>query len=143
MGSSRPRLCGRPPNWPSRGRVPDEATEAEVSSRLGQPFEQVRRQLVELFGQEWDEVEVVIETAATKRGLTRADVILGLVGRASERPAAPARIRRSLIRWIGKPWRDRANPWDRFKDRLPPVPPPTARETDDLEEWTPLRPDEE
>ena len=123
--------------------MPDEGTQAEVTARLGRPFEQVRQQLLELFGQDWDEIEVVIETAATKRGLTRADVIVDLVGKASERPAAPARIRRSLIRWIGKPWRERENPWDRFKDRLPPVPPPTTSDTDDLDEWTPLRPDEE
>ena len=31
----------------------------------------------------------------------------------------------SLIRWIGKPWRERENPWDRFKDRVPPAPPRT------------------
>ncbi|MGH2758868.1 MAG: hypothetical protein ACRDKJ_04810 [Actinomycetota bacterium] len=123
--------------------MPDEATQAEVTARLGRPFEQVRAQLIELFGQEWDEIEVVIETSAEKRGRTRADVIVDLVGKASERPAAPSRIRRSLIRWIGKPWRERPNPWDRFKDRLPPVPPPVVREADDLDEWTPLRPDED
>jgi hypothetical protein len=123
--------------------VPDPATRAEVSERLGRPFEQVQDQLVELFGQDWDEIEVVIETSATKRGRTRADVIVDLVGKATERPAAPSRIRRTLIRWIGKPWRERPNPWDRFKDRLPPAPPPTTREADDLDEWTPLRPDED
>lgn len=117
---------------------------AEVEDRLGRPFEQVKGQLTELFDQEWDEVEVVIETSSAKRDLSKADVIVDLVGRAEERPAAPSRLRRTIIRWIGKPWRERANPWDRFKDRLPPAPPTTGRrKPDDLDEWTPLRPDQE
>lgn len=123
--------------------MPDPATRAEVTQRLGRPFEEVQDQLIELFDQDWDEIEVVIETSASKRGRTRADVIVDLVGKASERPAAPSRIRKTLIRWIGKPWRERPNPWDRFKDRLPPAPPPTAQGADDLGEWTPLRPDDD
>jgi hypothetical protein len=118
-------------------------TAAEVERRLGRPFEEVRAQLLELFGEEWEDIEVVVETSATKRGRSRADVIVDLVGRAEEKPGVPSRVRRSLVRWIGKPWRERSNPWDRFKDRLPPVPPRTQQQAGDLDEWTPLRPDEE
>lgn len=123
--------------------MPDERTRAEVEGRLGRPFEQVKAQLLELFGRDWDEVEVVIETSASKGGRSAADVIVDLVGRAERRPGVQSRIRRRLVRWIGKPWRDRENPWDRFKDRLPPAPPRPSQGASDLDEWTPLRPDEE
>ena len=123
--------------------MPDEATRAEVEQRLGRSFDSVQDQLVELFDQEWEEVEIVIETAATKRELSAADVIVDLAGKAEERPAVPSRIRRSLIRWIGKPWRERENPWDRFKGRVPPPPPRTDTQAEDLDEWTPLKPDED
>jgi hypothetical protein len=122
--------------------VPDEATRLEVEQRLGRPFDEVRDQLLELFGNEWDEIEIVIETASAKRDQSRADVIVDLVGKAESKPAVPSRIRRSLIRWIGKPWRERENPWERFKDRVPPVPPRTHNKPDDLDEWTPLKPDD-
>ena len=122
---------------------PDTPTEAEVARRLGRPFEQVRKQLLELFDQEWEEIEVVIETSASKSGRSRADVIVDLVSRSESRPGVQSRVRRTLIRWIGKPWRERANPWDRFRDRLPPLPPKTDREAADLDEWTPLRPDDD
>lgn len=118
-------------------------TPGEVARRLGRPFDEVREQLEELFGQDWDEIEIVIETAASKRGTSRADVIVDLVGKAERKPGASARIRRSVIRWIGKPWRERANPWERFAERLPPAPPRITESSSDLDEWTPLRPDEE
>lgn len=123
--------------------MPDDATRAEVEQRLGRPFAQVREQLLDLFGREWDEIEVVIETSSSKRDRSPADVIVDLVGKAEEKPAAPGRLKRSLIRWIGKPWRERENPWDRFKHRVPPPPPRTDSSPEDLEEWTPLRPDED
>lgn len=121
----------------------DDQTRAEVERRLGRSFERVQDQLLELFGREWDEIEIVIETSATKRERSRADVIVELVQKAETKPAVQSRVRRTLIRWIGKPWRERENPWDRFKDRLPPVPPRTDAKADDLDEWTPLRPDDE
>lgn len=92
---------------------------------------------------EWDEVEVVIETSAAKADRSRADVIVDLVRRTERKPAVQTRMRRAVIRWIGKPWRERENPWERFKDRVPPPPPRTDAPTDDLDEWTPLKPDED
>jgi hypothetical protein len=115
-----------------------------VERRVGRPFEKVQEQLTELFDQEWDDVLIVIETAATKRGQTHPEVIAGLLERAEQKPSTQTRVKRGLIRWIGKPWRERENPWDRFKGRVPPAPPRTDRtDPDDLDEWTPLRPDEE
>jgi hypothetical protein len=103
----------------------------------------VRAKLEELFDQEWAEVAVIIETAATKSGRSHDEVIADLLER-SERKAAPQqRLKRSLIRWIGKPWRERDNPWDRFKGRVPPVPPKVSRDAPDLDEWTPPQPDAE
>lgn len=117
--------------------------EDELAARVGRPFEQIRSQLEDYFDLEWDEVLVVVETAATKRDARRVEVIAELIERC-ERTASPqARVRRSVIRWIGKPWRERTNPWDRFKDRVPPPPPKTDTGASDLEEWTPLRPDDE
>ena len=117
--------------------------EAEVEQRLKRPFERVRAQLEEMFDEEWDEVAVVVETAATKSNRSYADVIVDLVER-NERKATPQqRVKRSVVRWIGKPWRERDNPWDRFKDRVPPPPPKTDTTSADLEEWTPLKPDED
>ncbi len=117
--------------------------EDEIASRIGRPFERVQAQLEELFDRDWDEVVVVIETSAMKSGRTHAEVIADLIERSERKPAPQQRIKRSLIRWIGKPWRERENPWDRFKDRVPPPPPRTDRRADDLDEWTPLRPDED
>jgi len=116
----------------------------EVEARLGRPFESVQEQLEDHFGREWDDVIVVIETAAMKSNRTHAEVIVELVERFERKPDTQTRVKRSVIRWIGKPWRERANPWDRFKDNLPPVPPPTSPTgPDDLDEWTPLRPDDD
>jgi hypothetical protein len=115
----------------------------EVEARLGRSFESVQKQLTDHFGRDWDDVIVVIETASMKRERSQADVIVELVEKFEQRPSAQTRIKRSVVRWIGKPWRERENPWDRFKDRLPD--PPTRRNepVSDLDEWTPLRPDEE
>lgn len=116
---------------------------SEVERRLGTPFDQVQDRLIELFDMDWEEVEVVIETSVSKGDRSRADVIVDLVGRTERKPAVQARVRRAVIRWIGKPWRERSNPWDRFKDRVPPLPPKTDTADDDLEEWTPTKPEEE
>ena len=114
-----------------------------VEERVGRPFDKVKEQLEDLFDREWDEVVIVLETAATKRGQSHAEVIAGLLEKSERKPTPQQRVKRSLIRWIGKPWRERENPWDRFKDRVPPPPPRVKREADDLDEWTPLRPDED
>ncbi len=122
----------------------DDAYRRAIEERVGRPFEKVQEQLEELFGREWDEVLVVLETAATKRGQSHAEVIAGLLERSERKPSAQQRVKRSVIRWIGKPWRERENPWDRFKGRVPPAPPRTdQRGPEDLDEWTPLRPDED
>lgn len=120
-----------------------EDVRSQVEQRLGRPFDRVRDQLIELFDMEWDDVEVVIETSATKSDRSRADVIVDLIERAERKPAVQTRFRRAVIRWIGKPWRERENPWDRFKHRVPPPPPRTDTRAEDLEEWTPLKPDED
>lgn len=117
--------------------------EAEVEQRLSRPFETVRAQLEEMFDEEWDEVVVVVATSAEKSHRSYADVIVDLVERSERKPAPQTRVRRSLIRWIGKPWRERENPWDRFKHRVPPPPPKVDEESKDLDEWTPLKPDED
>jgi hypothetical protein len=110
---------------------------------VAEPDEATRAKLEELFDAEWDDVLVIIETSATKTGRTHDEVIAGLLERAEQKATPQVRIKRSLIRWIGKPWRERENPWDRFKDRVPPPPPRTEQKLDDLDEWTPLRPDED
>lgn len=115
----------------------------DVERRLGRPFSEVQAQLEEMFDREWDEITVVIETSATKSNRSRVDVIVDLIERSERKPSAQTRVKRSLIRWIGKPWRERENPWDRFKDKVPPPPPRIDAKPDDLDEWTPLRPDEE
>ena len=102
-----------------------------------------RAKLEELFDAEWDDVLTIIETSATKTGRTHDEVIADLLARGERKPPPRARIKRSVIRWIGKPWRERENPWDRFKDRVPPPPPRIDQVADDLDEWTPLKPDEE
>jgi hypothetical protein len=115
--------------------------EAEVERHLGRSFDEVRAQLEEMFDREWDEIAVVIETSSMKSERSFSEVIVDLVVRSERKPPVQSRVRRSVIRWIGKPWRDRANPWDRFKDRVPPPPPKVDTEASDLDEWTPLRPD--
>lgn len=117
--------------------------EAEVERRLGRSFDEVRAQLEEMFDREWDEIAVVIETSSMKSERSFSEVIVDLVARSERKPPVQSRVRRSVIRWIGKPWRDRANPWDRFKDRVPPPPPRTESQAGDLDEWTPLRPEED
>ena len=88
-------------------------------------------------------IVVVIETSAMKSGRSHAEVVADLLERSERKPSAQTRVTRSLVRWIGKPWRERENPWDRFKGRVPPPPPRVKREADDLDEWTPLKPDED
>ena len=121
------------------------AEQQEVERLLGRPFPHVQAQLEELFDREWDEVTIVIETASTKSGRSRVEVIADLIERSERKPAPQTRVKRSVIRWIGKPWREREDPWERFKDKVPPPPPPprTDAKACDLDEWTPLRPDEE
>jgi hypothetical protein len=121
----------------------DDVTRGEVERRLGRSFDDVQGHLIELFDLEWEEIEVVIETSATKAERSRADVIVGLVEKAETKPPISRRVRRGVIRWIGKPWREREDPWERFKHRVPQAPPRTDTQADDLEEWTPLRPEQE
>ena len=116
----------------------EDALRAEVSRRLDRPFEQVQRQLEELFDQEWSEVRVVVSTAADRGDRSEADVICDLVRRSEHKPSVHERVRREVIRWIGKPWRERTDPWDKHKHRVPGRPPPTDLDRDDLEEWTPM-----
>jgi hypothetical protein len=104
---------------------------------------EVRAKLEALFDRDWDDVVVIIETAAEKSDRTHDQVVDDLLARADRKPAPSERLKRSVVRWIGKPWRERENPWDRFKDRLPEPPTRTDATSDDLDEWTPLRPDEE
>ncbi len=121
---------------------PDAAVVAEVEDRLGRGFESVREQLQELFGAPWDDVETIVATSAGRGGRTEADVIVDLVRRSDRKPAALSQVRRSVIQWIGKPWREREDPWSRMKDRVPPPKSIRPPEPDDLEEWKPLRPEE-
>ena len=122
----------------------DDGYRRAIEAAVGRPFEKVQEQLTELFGQEWDDVLVVLETAATKRGQTHAEVIAGLLEKFQRKPSPQERVKRRVIRWIGKPWRERENPWERFKGKVPPAPPRTDRTgPDDLDEWTPLRSDED
>lgn len=121
----------------------DDSYRRAVEERVGRPFDKVQEQLEDLFDREWDDVLVVLETAATKRGQSHAEVIAGLLEKAERKPTPQQRVKRSVIRWIGKPWRERENPWDRFKGRVPPPPPRTDQPPSDLDEWTPLRPDED
>ncbi|HVE91816.1 MAG TPA: hypothetical protein VNE62_05910 [Actinomycetota bacterium] len=120
----------------------DEAAAAEVEQRLGRSFEAVQRRLEDLFGSPWEDVETIIETAAGRGGRSRADVIVDLVGRTERRTPVLTQVRRSVIQWVGKPWREREDPWSRLKDRVPPPRSIRPPEPDDLEEWKPLRPEE-
>lgn len=114
----------------------------EASRRLDRPFERIQEDLEELLDLPWEEVEVVIETSADKGDRSRADVVVDLVGRATVKPTFSARMRRSVVRWIGKPWRERTNPWEKHKHRLPDRPPPTEPTQGDLDEWSPLKEEE-
>lgn len=137
-------------SWRSSARVADEdlhpedmAIRAEVERRLDRPFSEVQDLLVEWFGRPWDEVEVSISTSAEKRSASEADVIVHLITKAERKPPPAQAVKRRLITWIGKPWRERENPWDRFKDRIPEPPSREQLDADDLEEWTPLKPEED
>lgn len=120
---------------------PEVALQVEVTQRLGRPWPGVQQQLEHLFGREWDECEIFITTSASKKGRSEADVIVELIAKAETKPPVVQQARRKVIRWIGKPWREREDPWNRFKDRVPPAGRPRKATPDDLEEWTPLKPD--
>ncbi len=135
--------CGTPPRRPSNGRAVDERElRTEVERRLERRFEDVQEQLTELFDLEWDEVETVILTSAERSDRSEADVIVDLVDRAEATPPVQQRVRRAVIRWIGKPWRERENPWDRYKHKIPEPPSTDPDRSEDLDEWTPYRPEE-
>ena len=120
----------------------DVALQQEVVARLGKPWPEIRTALEKLFGRPWDECEIFISTSASKKDRTEADVICELVGKAESKPAPSDVVRRKVIRWIGKPWRERQDPWDRFKDRVPSVEEVQRRRKRpaDLEEWSPYTP---
>lgn len=124
----------------------DQALIAEVEQRLDRPWDQVRSQLEALFGQPWDECEVFIATSATKKDRSEADVIVDLIREKADIKTPPATVvRRKVIQWIGKPWREREDPWNRFRDRVPPSNPArrVTAEPDDLDEWKPYKPKEQ
>lgn len=115
----------------------------EVEARLDRPFARVREELEELFDRDWDEVEVFIATSAHKKDRSEADVIVELVERVHETPPVSRRMRNRVIRWIGKPWRERENPWEKYKHRIPEPPSTDLEErSDDLDEWA-WRPEDE
>ncbi len=116
---------------------------AEVERRLDRPFVDVQRQLTEYFGRPWDDVEISISTSAHKQDTSEADVIVELVRKQEVAPPIHQKVRRRMIRWIGKSWRERQNPWERYKHRIPEPPSRRERESEDLDEWTPLRPEED
>ena len=120
----------------------DLELQQEVSRRLGRPWPEVRIALEKLFGRSWDECEIFISTSASKKDRSEADVIVELIGKAEEKPPARDVVKRKVVRWIGKPWRERQDPWDRFKDRVPSVEEVRKRRKrpEDLEEWTPFHP---
>ena len=120
----------------------DVALQREVSERLGRPWPEVREVLERTFGRPWAECEIFISTSADKKGRTEADVIVDLVAKATERTPMRNVVRRKVVRWVGKPWRERQDPWDRFKDRVPSVEDMQRRRRrpGDLEEWSPYRP---
>jgi hypothetical protein len=114
---------------------PERGFQAAVEARLGRPFARVREQLEALFDREWEEVETFIATSAHKKGRSELDVVVDLIRKAEEKPPVVTQARRAVIRWIGKPWRERENPWERHKDRIPPKPPATDEPG---EEWRPF-----
>lgn len=121
----------------------EETLRAEVERRLDRPFADVQSQLTELLDLSWEEVEVVVETSADAKERSHADVIVDLVDRSERKPKVHEVVRRAAIRFIGRRWHQRENPWDRHKHRVPPTPPRTDAEPEDLDEWTPYRPDED
>jgi hypothetical protein len=103
-----------------------------------------RAKLEALFDQDWDEVLVILQTSASKTGRSIEEVVIGLTERAQRKVPVQSKVKRGVIRWIGKPWRERENPWEKFKGMVPPPPPArNDQEAADLDEWTPLRPDED
>jgi hypothetical protein len=113
-----------------------------VASSTEGPDDSTQAKLEELFDLGWDEVLVIIETSASKTGRTHDEVIADLLQRSEQKVPVQDKVKRGVIRWIGKPWRERENPWDRFKGRVPPAPPkPNTKDATDLDEWTPLKPD--
>jgi hypothetical protein len=109
-----------------------------------EPDDTTRAKLEDLFDQEWDEVLVIIETSASKTGRTHEEVIAELLARTEQKVTVQSKVKRGVIRWIGKPWRERENPWEKLKGKVPPPPPARNNpEAADLDEWTPLRPDED
>jgi hypothetical protein len=116
---------------------------AEVEARTDRPFARVQEQLGDMFELEWEQIEIAIATSASKGDRSEADVVVDLIGKADARDARPVteKARRAVIRWIGKPWRERENPWGRYEGRVRELrdTPPTSGEG---EPWEPLRPDE-
>jgi hypothetical protein len=121
----------------------NDSYRTEIEAKVGRPFDEIQAKLEELFDNEWEEVVVFIETSASKSGRTHSEVIVALLEKTERKPSPQTKIKRGLIKWIGKPWRERENPWERFKHKVPPTPPRTDTKAEDLEEWTPLRPDDE
>jgi hypothetical protein len=124
---------------------------AEVEARTDRSFERVQEQLGDMFELEWEQIEVAIATSASKGDRSEADVVVDLIAKADAREAQPVteKARRAVIRWIGKPWRERDDPWGKYAGRVRELrdepgrtlgePPPTTGEG---EPWEPLRPDE-
>jgi hypothetical protein len=106
-----------------------------VEKRLDRPFSRVQEQLCAMFGRDWDDVESFISTSALKRSRDAVDVIEGLVAKAEDKPPVQQVVRRAVVKWIGKPWRERENPWDKYKGQVPGRPPPTSGEGEAWEPW--------
>lgn len=118
----------------------DTALYEEVSRRLKRPWPQIQGVLEDLFGQEWEECEIFITTSAQKSKRSEVDVICGLVAKAETKTPLGKIVRRKVVQWIGKPWRERSDPWDRFKSRVPSVEEVQKRRKDvDTEMWQPPR----
>lgn len=113
----------------------DLAFRRGVEERLGRPFEKVVDQLEKLFGKDWEEIDISISTRAEKHGIPEVDVVEQLMAKAEDKPSVSQVVRRRVVRWIGKPWRERENPWDKYKDRIPKTPP---RTDEPGEEWKPF-----
>lgn len=120
----------------------DVELQQEVSRRLGRPWPEIRKALEKLFGRSWEESEIFISTSASKKDRSEADVICELIEKAEAKPPVKDVVRRRMVRWIGKPWRERQDPWDRFRDRVPSVDEVRRKRKrrDDLDEWTPYQP---
>lgn len=116
--------------------VEDLELQQEVSAKLKRPWLEIQAVLEDLFGREWEECAVFITTSAEKSSRTEAEVISDLVARAEHKTPLGKIVRRKVVNWIGKPWRERSDPWDRFKSRVPSVEQVQKRRTDaDTEMW--------